>query len=202
MKIVSDIWPSVCVAAMRVTPAAPRYSWEVGRPERNAEQQRGGDEDVERAVADLRERVEAGDAPQRHRLSPARRRRMWQAERVQSQDHARGGRRIDRPGRLLRHAADDGSQHQADEQSRDDPADRPEHPDQRELLLLGLDVVEREAVGEPQRRHVAEIVGEEQQDESGRGRGEARHGKENHAPEQMQRAEHLFSGEVAIGDQT
>ena len=76
--------------------------------------------------------------------------------------------RVERQRGLLRRSArHERAQHEADEQARHDPPDRAEHADQRELLFLRLDVVERERVGEAERRHVAEIVEQQQQDERG-----------------------------------
>jgi hypothetical protein len=173
----------------------------VVRGQRDADEQRRGDEHVERPAAELAEGVEAQHAARRHRAAAPRRRRVGQAEAVRAEHEARHARRVERQRRLLglQVGADEAPEHEADEQPGHDPADRAPHPDARELPLLVGDVVERQRAREPERRHVAEVVQEQQQDERRRVAGGLRRGEEHEPAGQVQHAEDLLRGEVPVG---
>ena len=132
----------------------------VGR-ERDAEQQRRRDEDVEGAVAELRQRVEADDTAQGDALSRARRWRMRQREAVEAEQHTGPGRGVERQRRLFRDGRHQAAQDEADEQPGDDPADGAEHADERKLFLGVAHVAHGDGVGEGQRGEVSEHVTEE-----------------------------------------
>src|SRR5881296_1424324 len=169
----------------------------VGR-QRDAQQEGGGNEDIERAVAELRQSVEADDATQRNPLPRPWGGRMRQRETVEAEQQARPGSGVERQRGLFRHACHDAAQHEADEQSGYNPADRAEHPDQRKLLLLRLDVVERQAVGEAERRHIAQVVNQQEHDEQHGRAGGPGHGEHHHAAQQVEHAQHPLSREVAV----
>jgi hypothetical protein len=100
------------------------------------------------------------------------------------------------PLRDFRHQA---AYPQADEQPGHDPADGAEHPDQRELLFLRLDVMEGQAVGQAQGGHVAQVVEQQQDDEQRRLAAELRHAEHDHPAQQVEHPQHLLGGEVPVG---
>ena len=113
------------------------------RGERDADQQGAGDEDIKGPTPELLERVEADDASRRDHLSTGGRGRMRKCEAERGENEAGDARRVERERGLLGlHATDESTQSEADEQSSDDPADRPPDADLRELLFLIGDVVE------------------------------------------------------------
>ena len=90
-------------------------------------------------------------------------------------------------------------------ESGNDPADRSKHADQRELLARVGHMVERQRVGQSQRRKVAERVPQKDHvDDRGRRRGcgvhQGRRQEHEAAAQHMQGAEHPLGGEEAVGD--
>ncbi len=117
----------------------------VVRGERDADEQRADDEHPERLAAELAHGVQSRHAAERYRMPRRRRRRVRQRERVQPEEDARRAGDVQRPrGGLGLHSLQHRRQHEADEQPRHDPADRPPHADPWELPLLILDVMERQ----------------------------------------------------------
>ena len=91
-----------------------------------------------------------------------------------------------------------GVQHLADDDARRDPADRAEHADDREVARRILHVMERDRIGQRQRRHVAERVQNQQRIE----RREVVCIDTAHIttpPTQMQHREQLLAGEEPVG---
>ena len=120
--------------------------------QRNAEQERADDEDQEVAVAEQLKRVEAERVAHVERRARRFGRRVRQRERVGRHDDRRAGRDLHRQHERV------GVKHFADDDARDDPADRSEHADDRKVARRVRDVVERDRVRERQRRHVAQRV--------------------------------------------
>jgi hypothetical protein len=81
---------------------------------------------------------------------PAPRAACAEREAVYAEEQARRARRVEgQRGRLGERIAGEADQHEADEEPGHDPADRAEDANQRKLLLLVRDVVERQRVASP-----------------------------------------------------
>ncbi len=81
----------------------------------------------------------------------------------------------------------------------DDPADRAEHANARELLSRVGHLVERQRVGQRQRRHVAQRVDEQHRVESAE-RRQRRDVEQQERADQMERGENPLGCEEPIGD--
>src|SRR5207247_8552896 len=79
--------------------------------------------------------------------------------------------------------------------------DRGEYADQGELLLLILDVVERQRIHQAERRHVTEVVKKKQPDKECWSASRLRYQQHDDAAQQMERPKHSLRREVAIGNQ-
>ncbi len=87
----------------------------------------------------------------------------------------------------------------ADEQAGGDPADGAEHADLRKVARRILDVVERQRVGQRQRRHVAEGVAEQHQVQAAE-RRQRRCVVEQSGADKVQHCEDLLGREEPVGD--
>ena len=153
MKKISDICPSVILpAALRhVQLVEERVRERVIELQRDADQERPEHEDGERPLAQQLQRVEPEDVGERARRRCSLRRRVRQHQAEQPEhDRACGGHSQRHRRRL--------EAERADEEPGDDPADRAEHADRRELAPRILHLVERQRVAQRERRHVAERV--------------------------------------------
>ena len=89
---------------------------------------------------------------------------MRQREAVQAQQQAGDAGRVQRERRRIRQLPRaEPTEDEPDKQTGDDPANRAVNANQRELLFLITDVVEREGIGEPERGHVTQVVEEDQE---------------------------------------
>ena len=160
MKPISDIWPSVIL--LGGVGHADLVQERVGEARsRTAAGCRSGTSRARRRRTMRSFSSASASRPRTSRavmpLARPRRRRVRQRQAVDrpSSDRRRRRRRVNMPALGL-------EPERADDEAGDDPADRAEHADARELAARDrCIVVERQRVGQRQRRHVAERVGEQ-----------------------------------------
>ncbi len=150
-------------------------------------------EDRERALLHQLQGVEPEDVAHADLVPELGRRGVRQRQRVEAERD--GGRR----GQLELQRDGFGVQ-QADGEPGGNPADRPEHPDARELLAGIGHLMERQRVGQRQRRHVAQRVAEQDRVEAAEV-GEGRDPQQQRGAKQVQEREDALGREEPVGDQ-
>ena len=138
------------------------------------------------------EGVEAQRVARAERRARRLGRRVRQRERVQPEQHG--------PDRRHPHRQDEriGVQYPAHHDAGHDPSDGAEHTDDGELPARIAHVVERDRVGQGERRHVAERIGDQRGIE--RGEGGLRRGEPEEArAHQVEDGHEPFAREEAIG---
>ena len=152
------------------------------------------DEDGERPLAQQLQRVEADDVGPGRALAGAF-----------SSGGVCGSARQNRPSRIEAPAGDPQRRRRrleaerADGQPGDDPADRPEHADRRELAA-GIDhLAERQRVAQRERRHVAQRVDQQHAVEPAEGRLRRRK-EEDDAADNVERGEDALGRHEPIRD--